>query len=124
MTKTKMTAEQFIAQKTNKRNALKEKYDRSMAYIEQQTKYAEKVKEEYEMRDEQIALMKKRVEEGLKARAEADALRDDHIEKIKTVDRYMKTPEGQEMGERIASLDRFYHATDSDVSKINQTGVY
>jgi len=114
----KMTAEDLLAQKKNKRDALREKWIKNKAYAELQAQYAENAQREYETRVRQVEAMEARIEAGKAARAEADALRGPHIEKLGD-ESYRKSAEGKAMGAKILELDTFYHETTTEVAKIN-----
>lgn len=117
MTK-KLTAEQILAQKIAKRDQYKEKWERGLAYAEAQLSYAKASEKEYRKRQIQAEAMVTRIEAGKKARAEADAVREAHLKNLADPE-YMKSEEAAKMNEYIQSRDRFYHATTTEVARIN-----
>lgn len=122
-TTNKMTAEDLLQQKRNKRDSLKLKRDSTAELAEKYQTYAARAEEEYQKRVRQVEAMEKRIEEGRKAREEADILRKKNLDRMEVDVEYRKSEECAEMTAKVVALDKIYWATTHEVAKINNGAV-
>ena len=115
----KMTAEELLAQKRNKAETFLKKRDSSLKMMNDFKGYAENAEAEYNKRMKQVEAMEARIEEGRKAREEADILRKQNLDRMAVDVEYRTSPECDEMTAKVVALDKFYWATTTDVAKIN-----